>query len=738
MQGVGFRPFVYNLAERLKLAGQILNNKLGVTIEIEGDEKVCMKFLDLLKNEAPPLARIADISAVKVEVKNERKFVILESDSTGDDVALISPDNDLCGNCLAELLDLDDRRYRYPFINCTDCGPRYTIINGTPYDRPFTSMKDFTMCGDCRAEYEDPKNRRFHAQPNACPVCGPSLILMNGEGEKEESPDPVKEVMRHISEGKIVAIKGLGGYHLACDATNETAVNLLRERKFRKAKPFAIMSKDVASIREFAEVNEQEERLLTSREKPIVLLQKKRNTFIAGSIAPGLNEYGVFLPYTPVHHLMFAETSSPAAIVMTSGNISDEPIVFEEEALMERLGGIADYYLSNNRPIVWRCDDSVAKTFGDKTMIARRSRGWVPSPVFIEKKSPPLLACGGDLKSVFSLARGNTVFPGPHVGDLENAEAFNSFQRSISHFKKIFGIEPELVAVDSHPGYFSSNYGRSLGLPIIEIQHHHAHIASVMLENKLNGEVIGLAMDGAGFGPDSTVWGGEALLCSMKEYKRKFHLPLLKLPGGDIAAKEPWRTAVALLYSEFGDRLYDKHPSFVNSIGESKVKNMIAMIKNGINTPLSSSAGRLFDAISSILMICHHNRYEGEAPILLQAIADSTITGSYSFETGKTGEISFPGMLDEILEVRHEPARASALFHNTIANAMAECCISARKESGVADVCLGGGTFQSSLLLARLYERLELEGFNVYLPRQLPVNDGGLSLGQVAIALAGT
>ena len=735
VQGVGFRPFVYNLAERHKLAGQILNNKIGVTIEIEGKNDSCDKFLDSLKREAPPLARISEINATEISSRNETQFLILKSDTTGDDVALISPDNDLCDNCREELLNPDDRRYRYPFINCTDCGPRYTIIKGTPYDRPFTSMKDFKMCRSCQSEYDDPKDRRFHAQPNACPECGPSLSLLDAEGKRIQSPDPVKEIINHIVNGKIVAIKGLGGYHLACDATSETAVNILRERKFRKAKPFAIMSKSIETIKEYAEVNEQDERLLKSREKPVVLLQKKGNKLIAEPVAPGLGEYGIFLPYTPVHHLMFAEATCPIAIVMTSGNISDEPIIFEEDVLLERLQGIADYYLINNRDIVWRCDDSVVKTFGTQTMIVRRSRGWVPSPIFIEKQSPPLLACGGDLKSVFCLAKANTIFPGPHIGDLENAEAFNSFQKSIEHFKIIFGIVPEVVAVDKHPAYHSSNYGRGLGLPIVEVQHHHAHIASVMLENKLEENVIGLALDGTGYGDDETAWGGEVFLCDLKSFNRRFNFPLLKLPGGDLAAKEPWRTSVALLYSKFGDRLFDKHPLLINAIGELRVKKIIMMIESDTNTPVSSSAGRLFDAVASLLMISQQNRYEGESPILLQSYADKSITDSYNFQVGNSGEITFPGMIDEILNTMHEPHRASAMFHNTVAHALAECCKVLRKESGIKNVCLGGGTFQNTLLLSRLFKLLEKDDFNIYLPRQLPVNDGGLSLGQVAVAL---
>ncbi|MFQ5432654.1 MAG: carbamoyltransferase HypF, partial [Nitrospinota bacterium] len=409
VQGVGFRPFVYNLAKRLNLYGHILNNKTGVTIEIEGSETSRDKFLYALKNEAPPLSRIAEIKALAIAVQHESSFKILPSRDGGDEITLISPDNDLCKCCLNELLDENDRRYRYPFINCTDCGPRYTLIKKTPYDRPCTSMSEFEMCPECRAEYENPVNRRFHAQPNACHVCGPQAELLDKNGQKVESDDPVREAAGLLKKGKIAAIKGLGGYHLACDATNETAVSGLRKRKMRKEKPFAVMSNNIEEIRQYAYVNKMEERLLASREKPIVLLEKKES-LLAESIAPGLNDYGVFLPYTPIHHLLFSETGSPLALVMTSGNVSDEPIVFDDSLAIERLGGIADYFLTNNRPIVWRCDDSVVRAIDGGMMINRRSRSWVPAPLFTETKMPPMLACGGDLKSVFCLAKEKTIF----------------------------------------------------------------------------------------------------------------------------------------------------------------------------------------------------------------------------------------------------------------------------------------------------------------------------------------
>jgi hydrogenase maturation protein HypF len=738
VQGVGFRPFVYNLAKRLNLSGHILNNKTGVTIEIEGAEDSRERFLDALKNEPPPLSRIAGIAVSSIPAKNDGGFRILHSSDSGDDVTLISPDNDLCKNCLRELLDKNDRRYRYPFINCTDCGPRYTLIRKTPYDRPYTSMSVFKMCGECQAEYDNPDNRRFHAQPNACPLCGPHAELLDEKGEKIKSDDPVKDAAALIKNGKIVAIKGVGGYHLACDATNEAAVGNLRKRKMRKEKPFAVMSDNIEEIRKYAFVDDIEERLLTSREKPIVLLRKK-NGALAEPIAPGLKEYGTFLPYTPIQHLLFTNDDAPLALVMTSGNVSDEPVVFDDEAVLERLGGIADYFLINNRPIVWRCDDSVVRVFGGKAMIYRRSRGWVPAPIFIDVNAPPMLACGGDIKSVFCLAKGSTVFPGPHIGDLEHAEAFDSFRKSIDHFKSIFKIEPELIVVDKHPAYFSSNYGRSLGLPVTEVQHHHAHIASVMLENGLNRDVIGLALDGTGYGDDNVIWGGEVMIASFREYERRFHFPSLKLPGGEKAIKEPWRIAVSLLYQYYEENLFDAHPKFVNAIGEDKIRKIINLIEADINCPVSTSAGRLFDAASSLLLVQHFNNYDGQAPILLESYADRTVKTDVSFSLNPDGEIDFQNLITQLVIYANSHSGApegAAIFHNTIAGALTECCNRIKKETGILDVCLGGGVFQNLLLLGSLKGLLEKGGFKVHLPNRLPVNDGGLAAGQIAVALS--
>jgi len=740
---VGFRPFVYNLATRLQLTGHILNNKLGVSIEIQGEPSVCEKFIHCLSSEAPPLSRISRIRVRGIPLLGpERAFRIAPSEENTGEVGLISPDNDVCPECLKELFNPEDRRYRYPFINCTDCGPRYTLIQKTPYDRPRTSMSGFRMCPACQAEYDDPSSRRFHAQPNACPVCGPSVRLLNDKGDEVFPRDPVEGAIDLIRQGKILAVKGVGGYHLVCDATKDSVCGELRRRKLRGEKPFAVMSADINAVHAYAHVNPTEKRLLLSRERPIVLLKKKKEGLLASSIAPGMEEYGVFLPYTPMHYLLFAPLKNgpfPIALVMTSGNVREEPIVFDEKELRPRLGGMADFFLVNNRPIAWRCDDSVVRQVQDRTMVLRRSRGWVPAPVFLDERVPAALACGGDLKNVFCLGKGETVFPGPYIGDLENAEAFRSFKGSIEHFKKIFEISPEFVAVDAHPNYFSSRYGRSLGLPVMEIQHHHSHIVSVMAENRLNGQVIGLALDGTGYGTDGTLWGGEMLVCDTKTFTRWGHLPPLRLPGGDRAVQEPWRTAVALLYDLYGEEMFIRHPEFVQEIGEERIWKILKTIQANLNCPVSTGAGRWFDAIASLLLLRHCNTFEGQAPMLLEAVSDKAEKGDFGSPVGDGGKVDFRDMIRDLIRMagqEKDRARGAAMFHNTLARALLTTCLCIRKETGLTRVCLGGGTFQNARLSGGLQNLLAKEQFEVYLPIQLPVNDGGLALGQIVIGAA--
>ncbi len=755
VQGVGFRPFVFNLAQKNNLKGFVLNNRLGVEIEAEGDEKSLTTFLDLIKNSPPPLSSISDVQVVEMALKGGADFKIIQTDlSSSDETTSISPDYNVCPDCLSELFDPKDRRFEYPFINCTNCGPRYTIIEGTPYDRPLTSMKSFEMCGKCSTEYNAPQDRRFHAQPNACPECGPSLSLLDKNGNKFASKDPISEAIKHLKEGKIVAVKGIGGYHLVCDAANEDAVRAIRERKYRKNKPFALMSPDMQAIKGYASPTKKEEGLLLGRERPIVLIDKLPTSNIAPSVAPHNKYFGAMLPYTPIHYLLFAggnggykEPFHFKALVMTSGNMSNEPIVFKDDEALERLGGIADYFLTHNREIVWRCDDSVIQVItppGEDEIVSiiRRSRGFVPSPIFIKDSSPPLLACGGDLKNTFALSEGNRVFLGPHIGDLEHSSAYYSFQKSIEHYKKIFRIEPEYIAVDMHPGYFSSRYGREYGKrfnkPVIEVQHHHAHIVSVMAEHRLEGEVIGLAMDGTGYGDDNTIWGGEVMSVSSSSFKRLGHIKPIPLPGGDMAAKEPGRIAAALLYRLYGEGLYEAHPNFGRRIGETKIAQIITMLKGGINTPLSSGLGRYFDAAASILGIEDYNTFEGEAPIKLEMVANQSEKKIFGYRVGDDGEINLDQMMKELIEwgaMKSDIASASAIFHNTIQAALVDSCRNVRREYGFNRVCLSGGVFQNRFLLKKVVYSLTSCGFNVFTPLKTPFNDGGIALGEVVVAL---
>ncbi|MBI3794980.1 MAG: carbamoyltransferase HypF [Nitrospinae bacterium] len=731
VQGVGFRPFIYNLAKRHGLSGFVLNDGKGALMEAQGAGAVLDLFVKAVRGEAPQLAKISFLHFSKIApVENENIFRIAESLPSVAETTMVSPDTDVCDDCLAEMLNPADRRFLYPFINCTNCGPRYTIVRQTPYDRPYTSMSGFDMCPECRAEYEDPSNRRFHAQPNACQKCGPSLELLDARWTTVRG-DPINKTVEFLNGGAIVAIKGVGGYHLACDALNVNAVRLLRERKVRKEKPFALMVRDLEAARGYFEISRAEEELLLSREKPIVLLKGKIEL---RGIAPGLVEHGLFLPNTPLQHLLFA-CGAPRVLVMTSGNISDEPIVFEDEGLKERLSDVADYFLTNNRPIVWRCDDSVVRVANGATAVVRRSRGFVPSAIQSGFSFPEILACGGDLKNVFCLAKGSLAIPGPHIGDLWNAEAFRSFKASIEHFKNVFRIEPKNVAVDMHPGYFSSNHGRSLGLPVTEVQHHHAHVASVMAENGLVGSVIGVALDGTGYGPDGTIWGGEVLICSYDSFKRAGHLPKIRIAGGDKSAKEPWRIGAAVLRHVFGDSALDLN--YAGNIGVKKMEAVFSAISANVNCHDSTSAGRWFDAVSSILYVCQHNGFEGQAPMMLEAMADKVETGEFDFEIGSDGAVSFDETVRSLVVMAENGGdfgKISAMFHNTVARVVLRLCEKARAETGLKEVCLGGGVFQNQLLLSRTLRNLNDAGFKAFLPQNLPINDGCLSFGQAVIA----
>jgi hydrogenase maturation protein HypF len=755
VQGVGFRPTVYRYALERNLAGWVTNTSSGVIIEIEGKKEEVEDFIKILESSPPPMADITDFSSISIPLKNEAGFRILASTQKDTARTQISPDIATCKDCRKELLDPFDRRFQYPFINCTNCGPRFTIVKNIPYDRDKTTMKEFIMCPECRKEYEDPLDRRFHAQPQACPDCGPQVKLVaSGINENITGEEAISECINLLKTGRIGAIKGLGGFHLSCDATNDDAVMKLRRRKFRYDKPFALMVRDLETIKKYAYVSNEELNLLTSPESPITLLKKKKNPAapaISENTAPGNSFLGFMLPYTPLHILLFSGKIS--ILVMTSGNVSGEPIAYENEEAMERLGKIADFFLIHNRKIQTRCDDSVIRIFpytGTKLPL-RRSRGYAPSPV----KSPfPLgkgiLAAGAHLNNTFALARENEIFPGHHIGDLENLEALKAFECGIEHFERIFEITPELIACDLHPEYFSSKYAiersekSSTKIPVLKIQHHHAHIASCMADNLLeNQKVIGVAFDGTGLGTDGTIWGGEFLVADYSGFDRIGHLKCMPLPGGDMASKEPWRMGAAYLYKIFGQDFLNIKIEFVKHLDKKKWSIIKQMIDQKLNCMMTSSMGRLFGAVSSLCGIRKRpeNNYEGQAAIELEmAIKDVETEESYSFNVIKKEGIyiidpeKIIRAIVEDLKKSIIPGIISLKFHNTIADIILNLCKKIREDKKINSVALSGGVFQNLILLDNTYKKLESENFKIFIHQKIPPNDGGIAAGQAVIA----
>lgn len=738
VQGIGFRPFIYNLAQKHSVRGWVLNNEKGVFIDAEGDDGNLNRFIQDIPNMAPPLSRIETFQVNYLEPFGYRLFEIKKSEEAEEKFVLISPDVATCDSCLSELFDHKDFRYRYPFINCTSCGPRYTIIKDIPYDRHKTTMAPFTMCPVCQREYEDPSDRRFHAQPNACPSCGPSLRLEDREG-KEVSGDPVAKTLEFIKAGFIVAIKGLGGFHLACDAENEETVSSLRSRKFREDKPFAVMCRDMDEVRKHCEVTPEEESLLSSVERPIVILKRKKDSSIAHSVAPYQDTLGVMLPYSPLHHLLLH--GPVKTLVMTSGNVSDEPICYKNEEAFHRLSMIADYFLFHNRDIHMRCDDSVTRVFEKKPYILRRSRGYVPFPIKLSFPLEMILACGGELKNTFCLSRGQYAFVSHHIGDLENLETLASFEEGVEHFKNLFYIEPKAVAYDLHPDYLSTKYALSLpDLPKVGVQHHHAHIVSCMAENGMDGDVIGVALDGTGFGTDETIWGGEFLKVNYRDFDRAAHLKKVPMPGSSMAIKEPWRMAMVYLTEAFGDEATKLKVDLMNRIDFQKWDVLKRAIERKINTPLTSSMGRLFDAVSSLLSIRDEVHYEGQAAIELEMVADKDVGEEYSFRVHQEERPMVIDLTETIRGIvgdlgRRIPApKISGKFHRTVASLIAETCKIIRAWEGLNKVVLSGGVFQNMFLLFQVTEGLKKSGFEVHTHHLVPTNDGGISLGQAVVA----
>jgi len=740
VQGVGFRPFVYQLAKHHGIKGEVANTSLGVSLHIEGPSEDIELFHHDLSHNNPPLARITQISIHPGSVKGYNDFSITQSLNNAGTETLISPDVSICEDCLHELLDPCDRRHKYPFINCTNCGPRYTIIDDIPYDRPNTSMKHFRMCKQCRDEYDNPENRRFHAQPNACEVCGPHVDLYRNTREMISTEKPVEKTAELLRQGHIVAVKGLGGFHLAADAENSDAVARLRARKHREEKPFALMSYSTDDIRKYAVVGPEDESLLLSPQRPIVILKKRPSNCISEQVSPANKNFGTMLPYTPIHYLLLG--CGFAALVMTSGNMSEEPIAIDNEDAFERLSGIADFFLIHNRDIYLRGDDSIVRYAAGYTRFIRRSRGYVPTPVFLENKVPQILACGAELKNTVCFTKKNTAFLSQHIGDLENAAAYEFFDETIEHMKRILNIEPEILAHDLHPDYLSTRY--AVEQPDIEkvpVQHHHAHIVSCMAENMLDGQVIGLSFDGTGYGPDGSIWGGEVLVADKKDFSRKAHLSYVPMPGSSAAVKEPWRMAISYLYDAFGDAFLDLDLPVLRDIDERNVNIISEMIIKRVNSPATSSLGRLFDGIASIIGMRHSVCYEGQAAMELEMISGEKTKEAYEYEWASGDMYTIlprPIISGVVNDMKKGVAlsRISAKFHETLIRLFSNLCEDIRTETDLNRVALSGGVFQNEIILTGMIRALEERNFQVFTHHLVPTNDGGLSLGQAVIAAA--
>jgi hydrogenase maturation protein HypF len=767
VQGVGFRPFVYGLAVRHSLRGWVYNTSEDVRIEVEGTAEAITQFEQELRTKAPPLASIEDMTVEYHRPAGYKDFEIRQSQTQEGKYQLISPDVATCQACLSELLNLEDRRYRYPFTNCTNCGPRFTIIEGMPYDRPKTTMRYFQMCPQCQAEYDNPLDRRFHAQPNACPKCGPQVQLIDNQSNVVGESDPIAAAGQLLREGRILAIKGLGGFLLACDATNDTAVKTLRRRKNRPSKPFAVMVATADEARKHCYVLPEEEELLTSPQSPIVLMIWKEGSSVSREVAPNLWFLGIMLPYTPLHHILLRDVGVP--LVMTSGNLSEEPIAGDNDEALRRLPGIADYFLVHDRDIYSRYDDSVAIVERGASQLVRRARSYAPYPIRLSFEARQVLGCGAEEKNTFCLTKDNYAFVSQHIGDMENMETLEHYDSTISLYKRLFHIEPEIVAHDLHPDYLATKYARESGetdTKLVPVQHHHAHIASCMADNGLESPVIGVAFDGTGMGADGNVWGGEFLVADYRNYRRVGHLEYLPLPGGAAAIKRPYRATIGYVLTLLGENALNSVIATLNeakgkqsqlvSIGrldETEIEIIKRQIERKINSPLCSSVGRLFDAISALLGIRGEIDYEGQAAVELEmaaysgvieaGVGDDAMPGhdeSYSYaivEDDGVRIVHLRDLLAAVIEDSHQgisKGLISLRFHNTVARMTNDICQLIANETGITQVALSGGVFQNRLLLRKTVSLLENNGFEVFTHRQVPCNDGGISLGQAVIA----
>ena len=735
VQGVGFRPFVYGLATRAGLSGFVLNDPDGVLIEVEGPAAATSSFERRLSAEAPPLAVIEGVEREAIHPAGGEGFEIRISEASGRLETPISPDVATCDECLAEILDPAERRYRYPFTNCTNCGPRFTITAGIPYDRVNTTMAAFEMCPACKSEYEDPSDRRFHAQPVACPDCGPSTQLLDAGGAPVEG-DAVTGTARLIAEGRIVAVKGLGGYHLACDAANEAAVAELRRRKAREEKPLAVMVGSLEEAAALVRVDRDAAVVLGSRRRPITLLPRIDGAAVAPSVAPDNRYLGVMLPYTPLHHLLMRELRRP--IVLTSGNLSDEPIAYRDEDALSRLGTVADAFLTHDRDIHVRCDDSVVRVIDGADYPIRRSRGFAPEPLLVRAAFPrPVLAAGPELKHTFCFGKGARAIVSHHIGDLETWESMSAFLEGVAHFRRVFDVAPEVVAYDLHPEYLSTKWALGSDIPTkVGVQHHHAHIASCLADNGRSERVVGLALDGTGFGDDGAIWGCEVLACDLESFTRHLHLRYVPMPGGAAAIEQPWRMAAVYLEAAFG-------PGALPDLGVSARAGeawepVLRMVRAGLNSPPTSSAGRLFDAAAALCGVRDRVSYEGQAAAELEQLADpsSSLTYGCPIEGDEIDGVALIGALAADVASGRDVGDAAAAFHDGLAAALAEACEIVREREGLETVALSGGTWQNLLLLERTRTRLAGKGFEVLIHRRVPANDGGISLGQAVVGAA--
>jgi hydrogenase maturation protein HypF len=731
VQGVGFRPFIYRLALQNNIKGTVENNNTGVTIIAEGETAHISNFINSIPEQIPEAASISKLDSEIISSQNFNNFSIVKSSSLSDEITEVSPDISVCKACLEDMKS-QTHRIDYPFTNCTNCGPRFTIIKDLPYDRGTTTMAPFKMCPTCKSEYISILNRRFHAQPVACNQCGPQYSFYENNHIIEDLNQIIKKACQFIESGKILAIKGLGGYHLACNPFDENTVSELRERKSREGKPFALMLKNIETVKEYHFVSKHEENLLQSWRRPIVLLKVKKP--FAPSVNTGLDTVGIMLPYMPFHYLLFEKLKIPA-LVLTSGNISDEPIVIDNEIALQTLGPVTDGIITYNREIHNRTDDSVAFVANGKDRVVRRSRSYAPSPVQLNLNTEGIIAGGAELVNCFCIGKEKQAILSQHIGDLKNLETLEFYSESVERYQRLFRFKPELGVMDMHPDYLSTRFIQQMGIQTIAVQHHHAHIASCMAEHGLDEKVIGVSFDGTGYGDDGNIWGGEFFICDLTDYERINHFEYVPQPGGDAVTKHPWRMMVSYLYNYFGEKVIGDHPFLFEGIDSKELEMVLFMLKNKMNSPLTSSAGRLFDAVSALLNVCRNSSYHAEAPMRLEAVADTNEKGYYSFSIGKTISMK-PAFKEMIKDVNSgiEISMIAGKFHNTIVELICKTAIMIRDSHHINKIALSGGTLQNRIILEQSENKLKENGFEVYTQSSIPSNDGGIALGQLAIA----